>query len=294
MKRRSFLKTSSVALRATGGVRPVRAAQTSNPGIQPSIALNAYSFNNPLREGTMSLEELFRFSAQAGFRGVDLTAYYIQGYPEVPTDNVLFDIKKMAFQLGIGISGTGVKNDFTLEDQGELEKNKILVKNWIIAASKLGAPHVRIFDGKGSDTKKGREEVKRQVIESFRECADFGAQHGVMVLFQNHNDYIKKTPEITEVMESIKSDWFGLMLDTGSVTGGDPYGDIEKLIPYASSWQVKEQVISGQGKADADISRLMLIVKQSGYTGYFPIETLGEGDAKMKVSSLYKKIMEEM
>jgi hypothetical protein len=102
MKRRSFLKTSSVALIATGGVRPVHAAQTSNPGIQPAIALNAYSFNIPLREGTMSLEDLFRFSAQTGFRAVDLTAYYIQGYPEVPTDNVLFDIKKMAFQLGIG------------------------------------------------------------------------------------------------------------------------------------------------------------------------------------------------
>ena len=81
-----------------------------------SLCLNAYSFNSLLRNGEMSLERLFRFAKDTGFQGVDLTAYYIPGYPDVPTDEVLYNIKLMAFRLGLALTGTGVRNNFTLAD----------------------------------------------------------------------------------------------------------------------------------------------------------------------------------
>ncbi len=133
-----------------------------SPGgkIRPRICLNAYSFNRPLRNGTVSLEEMFRFAAATGFEGIDLTAYYIPEYPEVPSDKILFDIKKMAFRYGLGITGTGVRNDFTLPDAAERAGQVELVKNWIIAAKKMGAPHVRVFDGKYSGDEFTRAQVK--------------------------------------------------------------------------------------------------------------------------------------
>jgi len=187
-----------------------------------------------------------------------------------------------------------VRNDFTLPDVGDRAREVQLVKNWIIAASKMGAPHVRVFAGKSSPEGYTRKEVKSWIIKGFRECAEFGAQHGVMVAFQNHDDYIVQTSEIIEIVEASRSDWFGLMLDIGSLPTPDPYKDIEQLIPYAITWQVKENVKTDHGSQPTDLKRLVEIVDQSGYQGYFPLETLGEGDPFQKVHNLYGKLKAHM
>jgi hypothetical protein len=40
------------------------------------ISLNAFSFDKPLRAGTMTLDDLLEYCAKTGFDGVDLTGYY--------------------------------------------------------------------------------------------------------------------------------------------------------------------------------------------------------------------------
>ena len=145
MKRRTFLRASSLALAGSTGPRLiVPECKPQDKGFGCTLALNAYSFNDPLLAGEMSLEELFRFARATGFAGVDLTAYYIPGYPDVPDDSVLFGIRRSAFRLGLALSGTGVRNDFTLSDPKELEKEVQLVMAWVVAAAKLGAPQVRV------------------------------------------------------------------------------------------------------------------------------------------------------
>ena len=52
------------------------------------IALNTYSFNKPLTEGTMDLDDVLEFSAKNQFYACDATAYYFPGYPEVPDDEI--------------------------------------------------------------------------------------------------------------------------------------------------------------------------------------------------------------
>ncbi len=137
----------------------------------------------------------------------------------------------------------------------------------------------------------GREEVKSWIIDRFQACDDFAAEHGIMVAFQNNNDFIVSAEEVIEIMNAVDSEWFGLMLDTGSLHYPDPYVDIEKLIPYAVTWQVKEDVNTGIGSIPADFNRLLKMVDEQGYRGYFPLETLGEGDPFEKVKSLYQAVV---
>lgn len=290
MLRRSFLKTSSVALVGMGGIQTIHVENRGKDQINPTLSLNAYSFNKPLLNGEMGLDELFLFAVQTGFKAVDLTAYYIPGYPEVPEDEVLFGIKKMAFRLGLSISGTGVRNDFTVPDARELDDHINLVKNWIVAASRLGAPLVRVFVGRQSPAGISRDAIKTQVIRAFRECSDFAAEYGVMVAFQNHNDFIKSTAEVLEIVKAVDSEWFGLMLDIGSIPGPDPYVDIAQLIPYAITWQVKEKVMTAHGAVSTDFAKLIQIVTRHQYHGYFPLETLGEGNPRKKVKALFQAV----
>ena len=292
MFRRQFLRIASVlpwAGPAAAGSQ--EDTPTEDPKRMPiSLCLNAYSFNNLLRNGKMGLGQLFRFAADTGFQGVDLTAYYIPGYPIVPCDEVLYEIKRMAFRLGLALSGTGVRNNFTLASSEQRGQEKQLVKNWIVAASKLGIPHVRIFDGTARPEGYSREEITAWLIDDMKECAVFGGRHGVMICYQNHNDFTTNAAQALSIVERVDSEWFGLMLDIGSLPEGDAYQEIERLAPYAVTWQVKEFIHTGGKKVKTDFPRLMQIVQRSGYRGYFPLETLGEGNPFQKVKALYREV----
>lgn len=293
MQRRSFIKTSTAALVGTGTLgRPPEESRLLATYC-PTLSLNAYSFNDALLKGEMSLDQLFQFAAETGFAAVDLTAYYIPGYPTVPSDELLYEIKRKAFRKGISFSGTGVRNDFTLTDPDKHSEEIDHVKEWIIAASKLGAPNIRVFDGK-SKIGGPADPIRKQVEDAFRECARFASRFGVNVAFQNHHDFFVSTEDIIALLRKIDSDWFGLMLDTGSISGPDPYLEIEKLIPFAVSWQVKEKIRMGADTVPVDFPRLMALIHRGSYQGFLPLETLGEGDPKEKVQSLFRNINKYM
>jgi len=290
MQRRSFIKSSSAALLGAGSLGRPSEERRILYTYCPTLSLNAYSFNEALTGGEMSLEQLFEFARETGFTAVDLTAYYIPGYPLTPSDELLYEIKRKAFRKGISFSGTGVRNDFTVSAPEELDRQIEHVKEWIMAASKLGAPNIRVFDGKSDAGGQAAGPVRKQVADAFRECAVFGSRYGVNVAFQNHHDFTVDTGHIIDIIRKVDADWFGLMLDTGSVSGPDPYLEIEKLIPYAVSWQVKEEVRRGGDTEPVDFARLMSLIHKNRYQGFLPLETLGGGDPKEKVRNLFREV----
>jgi len=246
------------------------------------IGLNAYSFNKPLTDGRMNLHQLLEFCADHQIDAVDLTAYYFPGYPAVPPDEFLHEIKYNAFRKGIDISGTGVRNEFVTPDPEKRRAEIELVKRWILAASKLGAPVIRIFAGHLPYDGHSREEVLGWVVNATKECVEFGRKNGVIVAVQNHNAFLRTAQQTIELIEKVDSPWFGQILDIGSFRQDDPYREIEKCIPYAVNWQIKELVYQ-QGKEEkTDLARLFRLIKATSYRGYLPLETLG-GDPFEKV-----------
>jgi sugar phosphate isomerase/epimerase len=256
-------------------------------------SLNAYSFNGPLMKGDMNLDELLEYCAANQFDAVDITAYYFPGYPEVPSDEYLYHIKQKAFLLGLEISGTGVRNDFTDPDPAKRKASVELVKNWIVAAEKLGVPVIRVFSGTADVKNIPRKEVIDYMVADLKECVEFGKAHGVVVGIQNHHDFLKTAEETIEIIQRINSDWFGLILDIGSFRD-DAYQEIEKAIPYAVSWQLKENLYVNGVAQKTDLNRLMAIIQRSSYRGYIPLETLGEGDPKVKASLFLQEIKAAM
>jgi sugar phosphate isomerase/epimerase len=240
------------------------------------ISLNAYSFNKLLMDNKvsgkgMSLFELIDWSAEHGFDAVDITGYYFPGYPMVPSDEFINRVKRHAFLRGLDISGTGVRNDFTNPDPAKRAADVKLVKAWIDVAVKLGAPVIRIFSGPvPAGYENRRDEVTGYMAESIKECAAYAAQKGVLIGLQNHGDFIKTADEAIKLVKMVNSDWFGLVVDSGFF----PYADVEKAMPYAVNFQLKESFSGPAGPIKMDVTKIMNIVKRSGYQGYLPIETL--------------------
>ncbi len=289
MQRRNFLARSlGLAGLASLSTAASFAQQhiTRTPGIRVKIGLNAYSFDERLRAGTITLEGLVDFCAENGLDALDATGYYFPGYPTVPSDAVIYSLKRKAYLNGVAISFTAVKNDFTLTDPAARRKEVQLVKDWIDVAVKLGAPMIRVFTGPNQVPDYSYDQVVKWMIPEFQECAEYGSRHGVVVGLQNHEDFVRTADEVIGIIRAVNSDWFGSILDVGSLRKFDVYEEIEKLIPYAVSWLIKENVWYGAKPVPVDLHKVKAIIDRHGYRGYLPILTLGEGDPGRKVMKL--------
>ena len=286
--RRDFLKTTSfLSLSVAAGISM---GPDSLPAVEPiqrtggarlKLSLNAYSFN-PLLQANLQdkntglgLMELLDFCAKHNFDAIDPTGYYFPGYPKVPTDTYINTFKRRAFQLGLEISGTGIRNNFSDPDRAKRAADVALVKAWIEVAAKLGAPVIRVFAGAESDGYR-RPDVLDWMVDDLRQCAEYGKQHGVIVGVQNHGHFLKTADQTLEVVKRVDSDWFGVVVDTGNFWTFNPYDDIARVLPYAVNWQVKDQLaMSGD---PMNLERLIQVVRTGGYRGYLPIETLPKKD----------------
>lgn len=260
------------------GLKSTIAQPLKVDGVSSTVktSLNLYSFNKVLTvDKTATLEDIIDYSASQGFDAIDITAYFFPGYPNIPSDEYINKIKKRAFLLGLDISGTGVKNDFTNPDAKKRAEDIQLVKKWIDVAEKLGTPVIRVFSGpipKGYEDK--RDVVEKYLIEALTECAKYGEKKGVLVGVQNHGDFLQTADQVIRVVKGVNSKWFGTIVDTGYFLTKDPYQDIAKVMPYAVNFQVKESPFGPRSPIKTDLNKLSQIVKESGYRGYLPIETL--------------------
>lgn len=259
-------------------------------GVKLKLGLNAYSFNGSLRAGTMTLADAVDFCAKNGVDALDATGYYFPGYPNVPSDEFVYRLKRTAFVNGVAISGTGVRNNFAVADEAARRGDVQMVKDWIVVASKLGAPVIRVFAGPDRPAGYTFDQAMDWMVANFKECAAFGKEHGVVVGLQQHNDFLKTAAETIRVIEAVDSEWFGSILDIGSLRSGDPYAEIEKLVPYAVSWQIKEEVGRNGKPEPVDLGKIKTIISSHGYRGYVPFEALGPGDTRPKVTAFLAKI----
>jgi sugar phosphate isomerase/epimerase len=323
LTRRDFIKSASVLPLCAAGVG---FGTVSVLGFEPikrvgasalKVSCNAYSFNKLLNDhlqgrGTgLSLFDFVVFYAKQNFDGIDVTGYYFPGYekdgPGVPTDKYIFELKRRAFDLGLGISGTGVGNNITVADKAARAKDVQRIKNWVEVAGKLGAPVLRVF----ADTQMRartwqtasngatRDQVEEWIARDIRECAAHAAKFGVIIGVQNHGDFLKTAADLISLLKRIDSPWCGAIVDTGKFQAADPYAEMAKAAPYAVNWQIKQSPlgVEAEGANPTDLRRLVHIVRDSGYRGYLPIETLyppggGNYDPFVVVPKFLKELRE--
>src|SRR6516164_9411867 len=113
LNRRTFLQGALCAAGAIAGLPAL--AQTGGNRQALKTSLNAYSFNKTLNDRIkgrgegITLIQVLEFAAKNKFDGFDATGYYFPGYPTRPSDAYIDELKKRAADLGVGISGTGVR-----------------------------------------------------------------------------------------------------------------------------------------------------------------------------------------
>ncbi len=265
--------TGTVGAPAVGGLR---------------VALNAYSFNRLLNDRLrgrgpgISLIQVLEFAASCGFAGFDATGYYFPGYPKRPADAEVDAVRRRAAELGLGISGTGVRNNFTTADQAIRAAGVAHIKEWVEVAARLGAPVVRVF----ADTQLRaqtwetvapgctRAQVQAWISDALRQCAEHAQRFGVRIGVQNHGDFLRTGSQLLDLVAAVGSPWCGVIVDTGYFMSADPYADMALVAPQALNWQIKRSPFGADSPVDTDLDRLMRLIRASGYHGYLPLEVL--------------------
>ena len=258
------------------------------------ISLNAYSFNGPLTKHQITIEEVIDFCGNLNIDAIDITGYYLQNYPEVPTDEYINSIKNRVHKAGLSISGTGIRNDFGSPDPAIRNAEVAFVKKWIDVAAKLGAPVIRIYSAKKLPDGYSWSEVADWIIESIEQCVQYGKKLGVIIAMQNHNDFILTAEQAIYFVQRLDKQWFGLVVDTGNFISKEAYSEIERVAPFAVNWQIKE-LTTIQGKVQPmDLKKLIKIIAASPYKGYLPTETLSPGDPKLIIPPFLEKVSEAL
>ena len=236
------------------------------------LGLAGYSMRDHLTgklQPSMDLHGFIEKAAEWEVDAVELTSYY---FPPDFTGAYVAGLKRHCHLVGLDVSTTPIRNTFTHPAGPEREKEIAHVKRWLDVAADLGSPAIRIFAG---DAAKGQPEAeaRRHCVEAIETCADHAAKRGVFLALENHGGVVAEPDGLLEIVRAVKSEWFGVNLDTGNFHGEDPYADLARCVPYAVTVQVKvEMQAKGGPKQEADFTRLVGMFRDAGYRGYVTLE----------------------
>lgn len=287
------------------------AVGTRSPSASPNhyfdrdylVSMSLYCFNQNIaswirgRAGgapPLSTAAAIDWAGAAGFDGVDITAYYIPGYdthtmPTLPTDQIVAFAKGLRAQcehLNLRVTGTGAFNDFADPDAARRALDVQRVQFWTDIAAVLGAPAIRVFSGvvpADLDAAGGWAAVTQQrIVPALQQVTAHAASQGVRVLLQNHGDMTATADQTIQMLQWVGDPNISIIDDTGyfrPFLAGDGaaynyYADIDKVVPYSRSIQVKRKPGGETDSVLMDYPRLFTGLRLAGYRDVMPVELL--------------------
>jgi sugar phosphate isomerase/epimerase len=281
--RRRFLQSAAASLALTStaaAIDPIR--RPGKPHIRLSVA--GYSYRKYLElkqkpQPSMSYDDFIDLAAGMDLDAVEFTEYY---FPETSSE-YLAHLKGKCTRLGLDISGTAINNNFGTASAAKLKADLKKVRDWVEISSRLGAKTIRIFAG-SKDKDDTEEKARARCVEAIQESCDYSARYGIYLALENHGGIVTTIDQMLAVVHAVKHDWFGVNFDTGNFHSPDPYADLTRLAPYAVVVQLKTEIQrTGQKKEDADLSRLISILRDARYRGYVALEYEADEDPKTAI-----------
>lgn len=148
---------------------------------------------------------------------------------------------------------------------------------WVEAAKFLGCHSIRV----NAASEGSWEEQQQLATDGLRRLAEFGAEHEINVIVENHGGLSSNGQWLSGVIEAVDHPRCGTLPDFGNFRIGDDemydfYDGVAELMPYAKAVSAKSHDFGEDGnEIELDYLRLMRIVLDAGYRGYVGIEYEG-------------------
>lgn len=231
--------------------------------------------------------------------GIDAVEWVNQFFFEqAKNTDYLSEMKKRA-------EGEGVKSLLIMVDrEGEIgdadtKKRRESVEKhfkWVEAAKFLGCHSLRV----NAASSGSYEEQLERAADGLRQLTEFGAQHDMNIIVENHGGLSSNGKWLAGVMKKVDHPRCGTLPDFGNFRVSrdneyDRYKGVTELMPFAKAVSAKSHDFDEAGnETHTDYYRMMKIVLDAGYKGYVGIEYEGSKLPEPEGINATRKLLEKV
>lgn len=295
MKRRDFFVKSGMAAAGVAVAPGLLSSCSSEPRFKISLA--EWSLHRALGGKMLdNLEFPVKAKRDFGITAVEYVSIFFKDYVTDP--KYLTELKRITDYHGVTnvlimVDGEGNLGEPTEEGRIKTVENHM---KWVDAAEFLGCHSIRVNAG-GSGTP---EEHAANVVSGLRQLGEYGKTKGIGVIVENHGGHSSNGSWLANVIKTVKMPNVGTLPDFGNFRISadeeyDRYKGMEELMPFAKGVSAKSYDFDKDGnETTIDFTRMIRIVKKSGYRGYIDIEYEGPNYSEEEGIMLTKKLLERL
>lgn len=230
---------------------------------------------NSVLFGSWDVESAFKYTAMAGYDGIELGA--------IPSMADHLDLTRWREQASVI---RGLARDYGLEllAMEQSRQDGDLMELAYQAAAEIGIPIVNCGPGGVSDEPGSLQ----QSIDTIGALATRAAHHGVTLCVKAHvGAAIYNTPTTLQVMEAIDSPAFGVDMDPSHIyrAGENPVEAIAQVVSRVKHVHIRDckgrqqgpgdPANQANGRGDIDLVGYIRVLHEHGYDGPLNLEVIG-------------------
>jgi L-ribulose-5-phosphate 3-epimerase len=304
LSRRAFVRSAAVTSAALGWA-PSGLAQAGKPPLF-TISLAQWSLHRAFfgRGGVEKRDPMeFATIAKADF-DIDAVEYVNQFYKQhKASDDVVRDLRKRADDAGVRALLIMCDGEGALGDADESKRRQAVENHyrWIEWAKALGCHSIRV---NAASSGSYHDQVGR-AADGLRRLTEFGAEHGIGVIVENHGGLSSNGAWLAEVMRTVDHPGCGTLPDFGNFFVQRPHIEYDRyqgmldLMPFAKGISAKSHDFDADGnETRTDYRRMLKIMLAFGYRGHVGIEyegsQLGEPEGIRATKQLLERVRQEL
>lgn len=283
--RRNFLE-KSIVLGAAGIVAPSiigsSLSEVTPRLIKDDISLAQWALVDEIKAGKWKTLDFAKIARNDfGLNGIE----FVNTLFEVPTEGYLRQLKKNAADNGVTmvlimVDDEGDGCSATREERRWFEINH---RKWIDAANYLGCQSIRT-NCRGP-VNVSKEEALKWAAETYQMMMEYAVPAKISVLIENHGGVSNDADWMVSLMKEVNNLYFGTYPDWRQPSASfDNVDYLLKMLPYAGGMSYRNQ------PTEELTAKMIRLAKDSGYRGWYGIESTGREEIK-KGTELLKKYL---
>jgi L-ribulose-5-phosphate 3-epimerase len=285
ISRRNFLE-KSIVLGAAGIVTPSvigsGISEATPRLIKDDISLAQWALVDEIKAGKWKTLDFAKIARNDfGLNGIE----FVNTLFEVPTEGYLNQLKKNAADNGVTmvlimVDDEGDGCSPTKEERRQFEINH---RKWVDAAHYLGCSAIRT-NCRGPENAAKDEELK-WATETYQMMMEYAVPAKISVLIENHGGVSNDADWMVSLMKEVNNLYFGTYPDWRKPSDNfDNVNYLKKMLPYAGGMSYRNQ------PTEELTAKMIKLAKDSGYRGWYGIESSGREEIK-KGTELLKKYL---
>lgn len=281
--RRNFIEKSMI-IGAAGMAAPSLIKETAmsmTPRlIKDDISLAQWALVDEVRKGQWKTLDFPKVAkVDFGLSGIE----FVNTLFEVPTEGYLRRLKRNAEEHGVTMvlimvddEGDGCSS--TKEGRKQFSINH---RKWIDAAAFLGCTAIRTNcrGDKGVD----KAEALKYAAESYNMLLEYAVPAKISVLIENHGGVSDDADWMVSLFKEVNNLYFGSYPDWRNPSVAyDNVEYLQKMLPYAGGLSYRNQ------PTEELTAKMIKMSKDSGYRGWYGIESSGREEIKKGIELLKK------